>query len=151
MLFRFSLETTASPDEVFHAFTDFSDQRLVVWKKSLDPKKYELRELGHDWAVVREGSAPLNIWVVLHYEWTEPGSVRWTLVDSNHCDSGRGDLRITPREGGGSRVDVVIDHGGPRGVRGRAILLMQRAMGPVLLPRLWKSALDRLSAGGRWP
>jgi len=151
MLFRFSLETKATPEQVFDAFTDFSDRRLEVWRKTLDPRKYELRELGDTWAVAKEGSAGMNIWVVLRYEWTTPGSVRWSLVDSNHCDAGTGDITISPRDGGGSRVDVEIDHGAPRGVRGSAVLLMQRAIGPVMFPRLWRSALDRLAASEPGP
>ena len=145
MLFRFHLDTTATPDQVFRALTDFSDRRLEVWSKTLDPEKYEVRERGDTRAVVREGSAGTRIWVLLRYDW-EPGVVRWSLVDSDHCGAGRGEVRISPRNGGGSRVDVLIDHREPRGVRGRAILLAQRVLGPVLFPRMWKSTLDRLGA-----
>ncbi len=146
MLVRFHVETTATPDQVFRAFTDFSDRRLEVWSKSLDRTKYEVRERGDTWAVAREGSAGTSIWVLLRYDW-EPGVVRWSLVDSDHCGAGRGEVRISPRSGGGSRVDVLIDHSEPRGLRGTAILLLQRVLGPVLFPRMWKSALDRLDAG----
>jgi uncharacterized protein YndB with AHSA1/START domain len=149
VLLRYSLETKAAPEQVFAAFTDFSDHRLEVWRRTLDPAKYELRERGEDWAVVREGSAGVDIWVVLRYEWEEPGTIRWTLVDSNHCDGGRGEVLVSPREGGGSRVDVTIDHTRPRGLKGRAILLVQRLVGPVAFPRLWRSTLDRLAAPAR--
>ncbi|WP_138731793.1 SRPBCC family protein [Modestobacter excelsi] len=145
MIFRFHLETTATPDQVFRAFTDFSDRRLEVWKKSLDRRKYEVRERGATSAVVREGSAGTKIWVLLRYDW-EPGFVRWSLVDSDHCAAGRGEVRISPRDGAGSRVDVLIDHSRPRGVRGTVILLAQRVLGPVLFPRMWKSTLDRFAA-----
>ncbi len=147
MRFRFGFDTVASPAQVLDAFTDFSERRLEVWSKSLDPAKYELRELGDTWAVAREGSAGTKIWVLLRYDWSEPGHVRWTLVDSDHCDTGTGDIRISPRPGG-SRVDVEIDHGAPRGVRGKAILLVQRAIGPTLFPRLWRSALDQHASRG---
>jgi hypothetical protein len=142
MLFRFSLETAATPDQVFQAFTDFSDRRLEVWRKTLAPGKYEVRELGDTWAVVREGSGGTKIWVLLRYDW-EPGVVRWSLVDSDHCGAGEGEVRITPRDGGGSRVNVLIDHSDPRGVRGSIILLLQGLLGPRLFPRMWRSALDR--------
>ena len=146
MLFRFTLDTKAAPDEVFRAFTDFSDRRLTVWKRTLDPKKYELRELGDTWAVAKEGSAGTSVWVVLRYDWKEPGRVHWSLVDSNFCDGGTGDITITPGVDGGSRVAVEIDHTSARGLRGTAVLLMQRLVGPVMFPRLWRSALDRLPA-----
>lgn len=144
MLFRFHLETTATPAQVFRALTDFSDRRLEVWSRTLDPEKYEVRERGDTFAVAREGSAGTKIWVLLRYTW-EPGVVRWSLVDSDHCAAGRGEVRISPRNPGGSRVDVLIDHSHPRGVRGTAILLAQRVLGPVLFPRMWKSALDRFA------
>jgi len=148
VLFRFDLETAATPAQVFDAFTDFSDHRLEVWRRSLDPAKYEVRERGDTWAVVREGSAGTRIWVLLRYDWQSPGTVRWTLIDSDHCDEGRGEVRITPRQDGGSRVDVLIDHGRPRGLRGRAILLAQRLVGPVAFARMWRSTLDRVAVTG---
>ena len=148
MRFRFHLETTATPDQVFRAFTDFGDRRLEVWSRTLDPEKYEVRERGDTSAVVREGSAGTRIWVLLRYDW-EPGVVRWSLVDSDHCGAGRGEVRISPREGAGSRVDVLIHHAAPRGLRGAAILLVQRVLGPVLFPRMWRSALDRFAADQR--
>ncbi len=149
MLFRYSLKTRAAPEKVFEALTDFSDRRLEVWRKTLDPTKYQLRDSGENWAVVREGSAGVDIWVVLRYEWQTPGTIRWTLLGSDHCDGGRGEILVSPREGGGSRVDVMIDHNRPRGVRGAAILLMQRLLGPIAFPRMWRSALDRLATPAR--
>ncbi|MFW3171091.1 hypothetical protein [Geodermatophilus sp. CPCC 206100] len=146
MLFRFSLDTAATPGQVAAAFTDVSGRRLEVWQRTLDPAKYELREAGDTWAVVREGSRGTRIWVLLRYDWSQPGTVRWTLLDSDHCRRGRGEVVIHPRADGGSRVDVLIDHGAPRGLRGRAILLGQRLLGPVAFPRLWRATLDRLAA-----
>jgi hypothetical protein len=148
MIFRFTFDTRATPEQVVDAFTHVGDRRLEVWRRTLDPAKYEVREVGDRWAVVREGSAGTRIWVLLRYEWPEPGTVRWTLLDSDHCRRGRGEVLVTPRHGGGSRVDVTIDHGGPRGLRGRAILLGQRVLGPIAFPRMWRSALDDLDPTG---
>jgi Polyketide cyclase / dehydrase and lipid transport len=144
MAARFTVTTTATPEQVLGAFTDVGPHRLDVWRRTLDPAKYELREQGDGWAVVREGSAGTRLWVVLRYEWA-PGAVRWSLVDSDHCRSGRGEIVITPREGG-STLRVLIDHHEPRGLRGRVVLLLQRLLAPVLFPRLWRTALDRLPA-----
>jgi hypothetical protein len=145
VLFRFGLDTAATPEQVEAAFTDVSERRLRVWQRTLDPAKYEVREVGDTWAVLREGSAGTRIWVLLRYDWSQPGTVRWSLLDSDHCGSGRGEVVIHPRTDGGSRLDVLIDHGAPRGLRGRAILLGQRLLGPVAFPRMWRSALDRLA------
>ncbi len=145
MRFHYSLATKASPEQVLAAFTDFSDHRLEVWQRTLDPAKYELLESGENWALVREGSAGVRMWVLLRYEWDVPGTIRWALVDSDHCDGGSGEIRVFPAEGGGSRVDVVIDHHHPRGTRGAAILLAQRVVGPVAFPRMWRAALDQVA------
>jgi hypothetical protein len=141
---RFAFTTRATPDQVLGAFSDVGPRRLETWRHTLDPATYELREHGDGWAVVREGSAAHAPWVVLRYEW-QPGLVRWSLVDSDHCRSGRGEVVITPHPGG-SAVRVLIDHRGPRGLRGRVILLLQRLLAPVVLPRLWRTAHDRLPA-----
>ena len=146
MRFRFDFTTRATPGQVFAAFTDVGERRLEVWRRSLDPAKYEVRERGENWAVVREGSPGTRIWVLLRYEWQPPGTIRWTLLDSDHCDAGRGEIRIAPAPDGGSTVDVEIDHGRPRGFRGRAILGVQRLVGPVAFRRLWRSTLDALAS-----
>ncbi|WP_369257066.1 SRPBCC family protein [Geodermatophilus amargosae] len=142
MLVRFGLDTRATPEQVLAAFTDVSDRRLEVWSRTLDPAKYEVRERGEGWAVVREGSAGVRLWVLLRYEWPTPDRVTWTLLDSDHCDRGAGELRITPRADGGSHVDVTMRHSGGRGLRGKAVLLVQGLLAPVTLPRMWRTALD---------
>ena len=53
---RFDLETKASPEQVLRALTDFTDARLQIWNRTLDPKTYELRDSGQTWAVARESS-----------------------------------------------------------------------------------------------
>lgn len=145
-MFRYSFDSRATPAQAFDAFTDFSDRRLEIWKGTLDPRKYEVRERGDSWAVVREGSGGTRIWVEVRYEWEAPGSIRWTLLDSDHCDGGTGRIGIRPGPAGGSTVEAEIDHGQPRGLRGRAILGMQGLLGPVVFPRLWKRALDRYAS-----
>ena len=135
MRVHFRLDTHASPEQVFAAFTDVSERRLEVWSTTLDPATYEVREPGAGWAVVREGGAGVHLWVALRYEWAAPDRVTWTLVDSDHCDRGTGEVLIAPRDGGGGR-----------GLRGRAVLLTQGVIGPLAFPRAWRSALDRTAA-----
>jgi hypothetical protein len=145
MRIRFGFDTRATPAQVLEAFTDVGDRRLEVWSRTLDPTKYEVREKGDGWAVIREGSAGVPFWVLLRYEWPAPDRITWTLLDSDHCDRGTGEVRIAPRDDGGSRVEVTMHHGGGRGLRGRAVLLAQGLLAPVGLPRMWRAALDRLA------
>ena len=50
---RFDITTRATPEQVLRAFTDFSERRLETWRRTLDPRTYEVRELGDTWAVAR--------------------------------------------------------------------------------------------------
>lgn len=148
MHFTYGFDTKATPEQVFDAFTDFSERRLDVWRQTLDPAKYELRERGDNWALVKEGSAGTKIWVLVRYDWDDSHRVvRWTLVDSTYCDGGGGDVTITPREPRGSHVAVDFHHSDSRGVRGGSVMLMQRLVGPVFFPRWWRTALDRVADG----
>ncbi|MGY1747437.1 hypothetical protein [Blastococcus sp. SYSU D00695] len=148
MLVRFDLDTRAAPGQVLDALTVVGGRRLEIWSRTLDPAKYEVRGHGEGWAVVKEGSAGVRLWVLLRYEWPAPDRVTWTLLDSDHCDRGTGEVRISPRDDGGSHVDVTIHHSGGRGLRGRAVLGLQRVLGPVAFPRTWRAALDRVADGG---
>ena len=62
---RFDLKTKASPEQVLLALTDFTDARLQIWNRTLDPKTYELRDSGETWAVARESSPRSPFWVVI--------------------------------------------------------------------------------------
>src|SRR5687767_12816713 len=103
---RFDLETMASPEQVRAALTDFTDRRLQTWRRTLDPKRYELRALGDTWAVAKEASPGSPFWVVLRYDWSEPDVVRWSVIDSSYGGGGDGAATITPTEAGGSHLDV---------------------------------------------
>ena len=87
---RFELDTIASPDQVLAALTDFTDRRLKIWQRTLDPKRYELRELGDTWAVAKEASPRSPFWVVVRYDWSNPRAVRWTVVESSYGGGGEG-------------------------------------------------------------
>lgn len=54
---RFEVTTLASPEQVLRALTDFSDRRPEIWRRTLDPRTYEVRELGDTWAVARESTS----------------------------------------------------------------------------------------------
>lgn len=139
---RFDLTTTASPEQVLHAMTDFTDRRLEIWHKTLDPEVYEVRELGDTWAVAREGSPRVPFWVVVHYDWSDPTVIRWTEVESNHGDGGAGSMRIEPGADGGSRVHVEWTTHPVRPRDKVAIFLLHHTMGPVIA-RMWRKAFDR--------
>ena len=101
---RFDVTTRASPEQVRQALTDFTDRRLQIWNRTLDPKTYEVRTLGDTWAVARESTAGSPFWVVSRYDWADPTVLRWTVEESSWGGSGTGSVRIAPVDGGGSRL-----------------------------------------------
>ncbi|MGZ5406127.1 MAG: SRPBCC family protein [Nocardioides sp.] len=142
---RFEITTRASPEQVQRALTDFSDQRLETWSRTLDPKTYELRDHGDTWATARESSPGSPFWVVSRYDWSDPGVVRWTVVESSYGGAGTGLVRIEPRADGGSRLLAEWDSTGARTLQRPLLFLLHH--GPMwrVVARMWTSALDRFA------
>jgi hypothetical protein len=145
---RFDLKTKASPEQVRRALTDFSDARLQIWNRTLDPKTYELREIGPTWAVARESTPRSPFWVVLRYDWSDPESVRWTVVESSYGGGGAGLVQIAPGNDGGSQVHVEWDNTGVRPLQRPLIFLLHHGPMSRLISRMWTSALDRYAESG---
>jgi hypothetical protein len=141
---RFDLETRASPDQVRRALTDFSERRLRIWNRTLDPKTYELRDQGEHWALARESSPGSPVWVVSLYDWSDPQVVRWTFTESSYGGGGEGLVRIAPREDGGSSVHAEWRTANARRQKPLLFLVHHGPMG-LLIARMWTSTLDRFA------
>lgn len=146
---RFTLTTRASPEQVRDALTDFSPRRLETWSKTLDPRTYEVREQGDTWAVAKESTPGSPYWVVARYDWSDPTVVQWETVESSYRGGGTGSVRITPADGGGSRLDVEWSYTGITRTRDRIVLpLIQAWPMSRMICRLWRQALDRYADAG---
>ena len=141
---RFDLETRASPEQVRRALTDFTDRRLRIWHRTLDPKTYELRDQGEHWAVARESSPGWPVWVVSLYDWSDPEVVRWTFTESSYGGGGEGLVRIAPRADGGSSVHAEWRTANARRQKPLLFLVDHGPMS-VLISRMWTSALNRFA------
>lgn len=140
---RFTLTTTASPDQVLRALTDFTERRPRIWHRTLDAKTYELRELGDTWAVARESTAHSPFWVVERYDWSDPSVVRWDDVETSWGGLGSGEVRIVPVDGGGSRLEARWSNGDAERLRDRVLLrALHRGPMPHLIARMWRQTLD---------
>lgn len=101
-----AFDTDLAPEGVIAALTDFSEDRPKVWP-TLDPDKYEVRELGETSALVREGSRRPNVWSLERYDWSAPGRVRWTVEESSAFARGSfAEALVLPDGTGGSNVEM---------------------------------------------
>lgn len=142
MQIRASFDTKASPAQVLAALTDFTDQRPVIWKGTLDPDKYEVYEVGETSARVREGSKRPNVWAIERYNWG-PGRVAWEAEESNFCKPGSGiEMSIADGSDGGSHVDLTW-HREPSNLKGWMIVVPMKVVGPKMLAKFMGGALDR--------
>lgn len=140
---RFEVTTLASPEQVREALTDFSDRRLETWRRTLDPRTYEVRELGDTWAVARESTAWSPFWVVNRYDWADPTMIRTTVVQGSWGGSGDGTYGIHPADGGGSRVQAEWTHTEIARNRDKVLLpMISRFPVGTLVSRLFVEALD---------
>jgi hypothetical protein len=126
---EFDVESSLSPEAVKAALLDFSERRPAIWP-DLSAKQYKVHSVGATEADVREGSElpVMTIWAREHYDWSTPGTVRWTARESNFCAPGSyAQATLHPREGGGTRLRIAWDRTGT-GVRGRLLVALVRLL-----------------------
>jgi hypothetical protein len=135
------VETDVAAETIRKALLDFSDRRLEIWSKTLDPKSYEVHEIGDTWAVVKEGNRFPKLWSRERYDWSTPNTISWISQDSDFCTPGSGiTMVITPDDGGGSHVAVTWDRTS-KNLKGWLWLLGPRIGGERMLRWATKQAL----------
>ena len=114
-------ETPLPPESVLEAARDFSERRAEMWP-DVHVEHLAIHDRGETFAEVTEGNPwPIGyVWERLRYDWSEPGSVKGTVTDSNIFKSGSTwEIRATPANGG-SRVEVIgVRH--LKGFKGRLL------------------------------
>lgn len=141
--FEFDFVTTATPDQVVELMTDFSPNRPHRWPASSE-KAFEVYRLGDTDADIREGQDFPKLWATWHYDWSVPGSVTLTVVDSDALAAGSNmSLTATPAEGGGSSVHGVWEQTSKNVIALAGVTLM-RFVGPRLLSAYYKKVYDGL-------
>lgn len=112
--------TSASPEQVLAAARDFSPRRATRWP-DVHLEHMTVHEQGPTFAEVTEGNpwGPLGIvWERLRYDWSRPGAVAGTVVDSNLFKPGSTWELHARREGDRTIVEIVA----VRHLRGRGWL-----------------------------
>jgi hypothetical protein len=128
--FSFSVDSSVPPNQILAAAADCSDRRPELWP-GISRKLYEVRETADTHAVVREGTDMPGggVWAVERYDWSEPGVVRGTVVESNIFQPGGvWELRASPRPEGGSHIEVSA-HRKAKGLKGHLVCGLVQAMG----------------------
>src|ERR671910_2738686 len=77
--------TSAPPERVLAAARDFSERRAQMWP-DVHVEHLTVHDIGDTYADVTEGNPwPILgvVWERLRYDWSQPGTVKGTVVDSN--------------------------------------------------------------------
>lgn len=135
----FTVESSLPPERVLAAATDFTERRPDIWP-NVSRRFYKVHDRGDTWAEVTEGSDMLGgIWARERYDWSTPGLVRGTVLDSNIFEGGVWELRVEPNGSGGSRISVLNDRR-PKG-KGKVAALMMSLVGKRILSGHLKKTL----------
>lgn len=139
-----SAETSALPQKVLAlAGTDFSAGRAKIWP-NVTEKRLEVHERGETYAEVTEGGTDIArfFWERSRYDWSEPGTVLQTVIDSNVLEPGSmWELRIEP-DNGGSKVEMAVERRFRPGLGGRTAHALNRLGGERLFGWMLRSALS---------
>jgi hypothetical protein len=141
--FTFDLHSAAPPESIRAALLDFSERRPDVWP-GLPKDQYEVYELGETWAEIREGYRG-PIWWRERYDWSIPGRVEWTAVESGFGAPGSSVVwDIEPADGGGSNSHVVWDRRG-KGVVGTLFMALMAMTRGFFIRRSFEVGLARIA------
>ena len=122
--------TTATPEQLVAALTDFGPGRSKLFGRSADDY-LKVHDEGPGHADVTEGSG--GIWERLDYDWSDPNRVVMKTTDSNAWggDSGH-TYTFTRQPDGTTEVDVVVVRDG-KNLKGRALGVVLAIFGKRVL------------------
>jgi hypothetical protein len=136
---HFELHLRCSAAEALEALNDFSPLRPRIWPETSDPRVYRIHCLGVDEAEVTEGTR--STWSRERYDWSVPGVVTLTQLDSNISHNGTIRYQIIEEEGG---TRIVCDrHREFYGARGRLAGTLMTALGAFVLRRQLRHGIER--------
>jgi hypothetical protein len=145
-------ESPLPPERVLEAVArDFSPRRATVWP-NVKAAHLEIHESGENFAEVTEGTWVLGIfWERNRYEWSEPGSVKATVIDSNIFQPGSTwELRADACEGG-SRVQMILNRGFRSGPKGRFAGAVHKTIGKFVWAMFLRRALAAVAKQAAQP
>jgi hypothetical protein len=140
---RFSVTTSATPEQFVTALTDFGPRRAELFGNSTDDY-LKIHSRGPTEADVTEGSR--GIWERLHYDWSDPDRVVMTTTDSNTWGGNSGHTyTFTRNPDGTTGIDVVVVRDG-KNLKGRAIGVVLGTVGKGALSKAFDSTVKAVEA-----
>ena len=144
--FEFEMRSQASPEAVRDALLDFTERRTDLWP-GLPADQYEVYETGDTWAEIREGYRG-PIWWRERYDWSVPGRIQWTAVDSGFGTPGSYVVwEIEPAQGGGSTNHILWDRNG-KTVFGKLFVALMALTRGFFIRRSIQMGLATIAADG---
>jgi hypothetical protein len=140
---HFTKTTTASPERLLAALTDFGPGRSQLFPNSADAY-LKIHDQGDDYADVTEGSS--GTWERLHYDWSDPKRVVMTTTDSNAWGGHSGHTyTFTPLPDGTTRVEATVVRDG-KNFKGRFFAVVFRAFGTKVLGGAFQKTIRAIEA-----
>ena len=150
---RYAADGEITPERFIAALTDFSSARPALWP-NLSARIFAVHERGETWADVTEGSDVPGlggVWARERYDWSTPGIVTLTLVESPSFVPGTTiEYRVVPRAGGGCHVAVDF-HRIASSPKGRLVGVLVQLGGSRQFAAQLRTTLARLAATGDAP
>jgi hypothetical protein len=140
----FDFDTPTTPEQIREAMLDFTERRPRLWD-GLSSNYYEVYSVGETTADIREGTGfPAFVWAKEHYDWSQPDTISWNVVESNFCTSASGvSMRISPGASSGSHVTVTWQRE-PSNFKGKMMIAMVASKDGAMLRKLIKKSVDAL-------
>jgi hypothetical protein len=141
-------QSSLPPEKVLAAARDFSDRRAEIWPL-VQARYLQVHQTGETFAEVTEGTFIAGrFWERSRYDWSEPGVVGATVIDSNVFKPGSTfELRASPRNGG-STVELTLNRDFQPGFKGRIASAANHGFGDRWRRMGWgrqlKQVLDRI-------
>jgi hypothetical protein len=135
--------TTATPEQLVAAITDFGPGRSQIFGRSADGY-LKVHDRGPTNADVTEGSG--GVWERLHYDWSDPNRVVLKTTDSNVWGGGSGHTyTFTRQPNGTTEVDVVVVREG-KNVKGRVLGIAVGIIGKRFLGKALAKTVKAIEA-----
>ena len=140
---RVTVKSSLPPEEVLQAARDFSDRRADIWPM-VQAKYLQVHETGETFAEVTEGTFVLGrFWERNRYDWSEPGVVKATVMESNIFKPGSTFALRASQRNGGSSVELTVNRDFQSGLRGRFASAVNHGFGDRWRRTAWGMVLQQ--------